>query len=69
MRPQLTAKAQREIERMWEARHEAVQLLGLVVAEWKSDPMSVACFDSRTVARAKQVVAELEQLERSYPTY
>lgn len=58
----LTPKAQREMEERWSLEREAVQLLGLVVAEWKSDPTSVQCFDLRTVERAKQVSARLEQL-------
>lgn len=66
---ELTPKAQREIESMWALRREAVQLLGLVVAEWTSDPMSVQCFDARTVKRATEVVAELERLDTFGGTY
>lgn len=62
----LTAKAEKEVERMWELRREAVRLLGLVVAEWDSDPMSVQCFDLRTVEQAKRVSAELAVLEQRH---
>lgn len=31
-----------------------------IVAEFNSDPMSVACFDLRVVARAKWIVAKFE---------
>jgi len=37
-------------------RREAVELLGLIVAEWKSDPMSVQCFDLRLVEKATKLV-------------
>lgn len=69
MRPEMTKQAQAEIERMWKLRREAVTLLGVVVAEWKSDPASVACFDLRVVERAKTVVAELEKLESKHSRY
>lgn len=61
MRPELTPKAQRDIERVWQLRREAVQILDQVVAEWKSDPMSVQCFDARIVKRAAEVVEELKK--------
>lgn len=67
--PHLTPKAQQEIERLWTLRRNAVELLGLVVAEWKSDPQSVACFDLRTVERAKAVIAEIEPLMKKYYVY
>lgn len=63
MRAELTPKAQRQMERSWELRREAVLLLGHVVAEWDSDPMSVQCFDLRLVNRAKEVLAELKRLD------
>lgn len=71
MRPQqlLTTKAQEDIERMWEARHEAIQVLDLVVAEWNSDPLSVQCFDARTVERGKAAVATLRALMPQFPDY
>lgn len=34
----------------------AMVVLDLIVAEFNSDPMSVQCFDLRTVARAKQLM-------------
>ena len=41
---------------------EAARLLDLVVAEWRSDPMSVQCFDLRIVKQAKEVMAQLNEL-------
>jgi hypothetical protein len=35
---------------------EAMLVLDLIVAEFDSDPMSVQCFDLRTVMRAKALV-------------
>lgn len=65
----LTPKAEEEIERMWTLRREAVAVLGLIVAEFKSDPLSVQCFDQRVVERAKACVAELEKLEPKHTLY
>lgn len=66
---ELTPKAQAEVERMWQLRREAVAVLGLIVAEFKSDPQSVQCFDLRVVERAKVCVAELEKLEKHAAFY
>lgn len=62
MRYELSPRAQRQMETKWALRDEAIELLRLVVAEWKSDPMSVQCFDLRTVERAKQCIASLDAL-------
>jgi hypothetical protein len=43
----------------------ALKVLHLIVSEFISDPMSVQCFDRRTVEEAKAVIAERIQLERS----
>ena len=59
----LTRKAERELEELFKLKHEAVKILGLVVAEWSTDPQSVRCFDLRTVQRAKEVVARIKQLD------
>jgi len=48
---------------LWTLRREAVQILGGVVAEWKSDPMSVQCFDLRIVQRAGEVVERIKMLD------
>lgn len=42
----------------------AWRVLDLIAAEFSSDPMSVQCFDLRTVEEAKAVVAERRRLER-----
>lgn len=52
-----------EMERIWQLRREAVQLLELVAVEWESDPMSRQCFDARIVKRSKEVLAELKKLD------
>lgn len=59
----MTPKAQREMERVFELKREAIILLGHVVAEWDSDPMSVQCFDLRLVRRSKEVLSELKKLD------
>jgi hypothetical protein len=60
-----------EIERLMEEgfdlKREGMQLLGLIAAEFKSDPMSVQCFDLRVVERVKYVTERLEQIQRKTP--
>lgn len=41
-------------------RDELKDVLGLIVAEFNSGPMSVQCFDLRIVKRAKDIVAKCE---------
>lgn len=43
-------------EKTEDNQHEAFVVLDLIVAEFESDPMSVQCFDLRTVLRAKECV-------------
>lgn len=43
----------------------AYRVLDLIVAEFTSDPMSVQCFDLRTVAEATNVINERKRLERA----
>ena len=62
--PELTEKAQREIEEGFELNREAWHLLALVVMEWTSDPMSVQCFDLRIVERAKQAIKRRREIDK-----
>ena len=59
----MTDKAVRETEERMKVELEAFDILDLIVAEFNSDPMSVQCFDLRTVERAKYVVARLKELK------
>lgn len=63
MRYMVTPKKEREIEELWDLRREAVRLLDQVVAEWKSDPMSVQCFDLRLVERARYVTERVKKID------
>ena len=63
MEPRLTDAAMQKMHERMKLEDEALDLLGLIVAEFESDPMSVQCFDLRTVERAKQVVAKLKTTE------
>lgn len=56
----LSDEEQRRMESRWSALVEAETLLGLIDAEFRSDPMSVQCFDLRVVERVKQCVATLK---------
>lgn len=62
----LSPKAQHEMEERFALEREAVQLLGVISAEFASDPTSVQCFDLRTVERAKFVTKRLDQLTPSW---
>ena len=55
--PRLSDKAMREIESGFKNDEEAHELLGLINAEFQSDPTSVQCFDLRIVERVKLCVA------------
>lgn len=44
--------------------HEALRLLDLIDAEFRSDPTSVQCFDLRVVQRVKDCVEKRKQMER-----
>lgn len=61
--PELSKKEYERIELIFKLKAEGLKLLGLVVAEWESDPMSVQCFDLRVVNRAKAVIKELIKLD------
>lgn len=67
--PRLTPKAEREMEERFKLEKDALRLLGIVVAEWKSDPLSVQCFDLRIVEEAKMVVERLEKLRPSWEVW
>ena len=58
MRNQLSRKAQEDAERRFVIDDRLLEIMGLVVSEWKSDPMSVQCFDLRIVEEAKQLWEE-----------
>ncbi len=69
MQPRLSDKAQAEIESSFENTTEAFRLLGLINAEFQSDPMSVQCFDMRIVERVKKCVEAREKFVRNNPIY
>lgn len=69
MHPQLRDTAVEKMNRKFELKNRAVDLLELVVAEWNSDPMSAQCFDSRIVKDAKEVVRELRALGELVDAY
>ena len=53
-----------EIMRLLEAEREMMRLLDLIDAEWRSDPMSVQCFDLRIVADVRKVVIAWREREK-----
>lgn len=59
----LTDRAYQELERKFACQDEALKLLDLIVAEFKSDPMSTQCFDARIVQRAIKCVEDWKTLK------
>lgn len=56
----MTHKAEAQMERRFDALREAEILIDLVAAEFRSDPMSVQCFDLRVVERVKACAETLK---------
>ena len=54
----LKESAMRKAERRFVIDARLMEIMGLVVAEWGSDPMSVQCFDLRIVEEAKSLWEE-----------
>ena len=52
------------IEANFDNTSEAWALLKLIDAEFRSDAMSVQCFDLRVVQRVRECIAKREQFER-----
>lgn len=48
---------------------EAYQLLKLIDAEFRSDPMSVQCFDLRVVRRVRDLIDAGERLNAKLPDH
>lgn len=61
----LTDEEIQKITEVHRLHREAWMLLNLVVAEWLSDPTSVACFDLRIVERAKQAIARRKEIDKT----
>lgn len=63
--PHLTPAAERAIEESFGNNDEAHKLLALIDAEFRTDPMSVQCFDLGVVARVRACVEKRERLKKS----
>lgn len=61
--PLFTQETEERMEKVFALRREAISLLDLINAEFKSDPKSVQCFDTRIVLRVDEVLTELKQLD------
>ncbi|WP_026782648.1 hypothetical protein [Pleomorphomonas koreensis] len=61
--PRLKDTAVLELEGLFDAERRLLEIMELVVSEWATDPMSVACFDLRIVEEAKQLVAKRHRLD------
>ena len=59
---ELTRKAEKKLDEYFKLQGEAIRLLGIIVAEFNSDPKSVQCFDLRIVEEAKYTIARLREL-------
>ena len=69
MQPRLSDKAQREIEDSFHNDAEAHKLLMLIDAEFRSDPMSVQCFDLRIVQRVRECVEKRARFVNANPIF
>jgi hypothetical protein len=45
----------KDAERRFEIDARLMEIMGLVVSEWETDPTSVQCFDLRIVQEAKDL--------------
>lgn len=64
--PRLSPEYERETEDKFRNDDEAHALLDLINAEFKSDPMSVQCFDLRIVERVAACVASRAKYKRRW---
>ena len=65
--PRLTDKAAKQLGEEVDNWQEAFELLRLIDAEFRSDPMSVQCFDLRIVERVRKCVEEYAELKQRNP--
>lgn len=63
----LSEKAERAVEDNFKNTEEAFELLALIDAEFRTDPMSVQCFDLRIVERVRYCVALREHCKKNMP--
>lgn len=63
MNNRLSEKAERDMETLFQCQKRGLELLGLIVAEWKTDPVSVQCFDLRIVQEAKELMEKYERVK------
>jgi len=64
----VTPEFEREIEESFDNTREAFALLGIICAEFQSDPMSVQCFDLRVVERVRVCVGKRIAYVKKHPT-
>jgi hypothetical protein len=62
----MTRETRRLFDENFANTEEAFALLGLISAEFQSDPSSVACFDSRIVERVLWCVARRREFEKHH---
>lgn len=58
----------KEIEQQWDEDKRAWELLDIITAEFKSDPMATQCFDRRIVKEAVDLV-EKRKKSKNYKMY
>ncbi len=64
--PGMTKQAEQDHERAFANDREAHVLLDLIDAEFRSDPMSVQCFDLRIVERVRVCVESRKVFKENY---
>lgn len=66
MNGELTDRAAREMRESHEVDIRVWQLMEIITAEFKSDPMSVQCFDCRIVREAIDLVAKRKKMKDAF---
>lgn len=64
MRSNLKPEIAEKMQESWQLRDRAVELLDLISMEFKSDPMSVQCFDLRIVEESIEVSKKLGDIKK-----
>lgn len=59
---------QKRLDEVWALRKDSVRILRVVVAAWAAAPATAKPFDPIFVARANEVIARLDELEREEGT-
>lgn len=66
MSNRLSPKAERDMEIEFQCIRRGMEILGIIVEEWRTDPTSVQCFDLRIVQEAIELIAKYKKVKPAY---